>query len=54
MSRVAKKPVELAKGVSAEVQGQTVTVKGAKGSLAMHVNRGQLSSRCGQIQILTV
>ena len=38
MSRVAKKPVELAKGVSAEVQGQTVTIKGAKGSLALNVN----------------
>jgi large subunit ribosomal protein L6 len=38
MSRVAKKPIELAKGVSAEVQGQTVTVKGAKGSLVLNVN----------------
>ena len=38
MSRVAKKPVELAKGISAEVQGQTVTIKGAKGSLALKVN----------------
>jgi large subunit ribosomal protein L6 len=38
MSRVAKKPVELAKGVTAEVQGQTVTIKGAKGSLALKVN----------------
>jgi large subunit ribosomal protein L6 len=38
MSRVAKKPVELAKGVSAEVQGQTVPKKGAKGSLALNVN----------------
>jgi large subunit ribosomal protein L6 len=38
MSRVAKKPVELAKGVSAEVQGQTVTIKGTKGSLALEVN----------------
>src|SRR5215471_10525908 len=38
MSSVAKKPVELAKGVSAEVQGQTVTIKGAKGSLALKVN----------------
>ena len=38
MSRVAKRPVELAKGVSAEVQGQTVTIKGTKGSLALKVN----------------
>ena len=38
MSRVAKRPVDLGKGVSAEVQGQTVTIKGAKGSLALKVN----------------
>ncbi|HVS22838.1 MAG TPA: 50S ribosomal protein L6, partial [Gammaproteobacteria bacterium] len=38
MSRVAKRPVDLGKGVSAEVQGQTVTVKGTKGSLALTVN----------------
>src|SRR5262249_38120 len=38
MSRVAKKPIELGKGVSAEVQGQTVTIKGTKGSLALKVN----------------
>jgi large subunit ribosomal protein L6 len=38
MSRVAKRPVDLGKGVSAEVQGQTVTVKGTKGSLALKVN----------------
>jgi len=38
MSRVAKRPVELGKGVSAEVQGQTVTIKGTKGSLALQVN----------------
>ena len=38
MSRVAKRPVDLPKGVSAEVQGQTVTIKGAKGSLALTAN----------------
>ncbi|MGR3484823.1 MAG: 50S ribosomal protein L6 [Paracoccaceae bacterium] len=31
MSRIGKKPVDLPQGVSAEVSGQTVTVKGAKG-----------------------
>jgi large subunit ribosomal protein L6 len=40
MSRVAKRPVELGKGVSAEVQGQNVTIKGTKGSLALEVNSG--------------
>ena len=38
MSRVAKKPVELAKGVTADVQGQMVTIKGPKGTLALQVN----------------
>lgn len=38
MSRVAKKPVELTKDVSAEVQGQSVTVKGKKGSLTLQVS----------------
>ncbi|HEB99058.1 MAG TPA: 50S ribosomal protein L6 [Thiotrichales bacterium] len=33
MSRVAKKPVELPSGVEFSVAGQTVTVKGPKGSL---------------------
>ncbi|WP_126978054.1 50S ribosomal protein L6 [Frigidibacter oleivorans] len=32
MSRIGKKPVELAKGVSATVSGQTVEVKGPKGT----------------------
>jgi large subunit ribosomal protein L6 len=38
MSRVAKKPVELVKDVSAEVKGQSVTIKGKKGSLTLEVN----------------
>jgi large subunit ribosomal protein L6 len=40
MSRVAKNPVPLPKGVTATVDGETVTVKGAKGSLALPVRRG--------------
>ncbi|MEO8467909.1 MAG: 50S ribosomal protein L6 [Gammaproteobacteria bacterium] len=38
MSRVGKKPVELAKDLTAEVQGQSVTIKGKKGSLTLAVN----------------
>jgi large subunit ribosomal protein L6 len=38
MSRVAKRPVELGKGLSAELQGQALTIKGAKGSLQLQVN----------------
>ena len=37
MSRVANKPVELSKDLSAEVKGQTVTIKGKKGSLTLDV-----------------
>ncbi len=31
MSRIGKKPVELPKGVSASLSGQTIEVKGPKG-----------------------
>ena len=34
MSRIGKKPVELPSGVEANISGQTVTVKGPKGSRA--------------------
>ena len=35
MSRIGKKPVELPSGVSAMITGQTVEVKGPKGTLSM-------------------
>ncbi len=35
MSRIGKKPVPVPKGVTATVEGQTVTVKGAKGQLSL-------------------
>ena len=35
MSRIGKKPVAMPSGVSANVEGQTLTVKGPKGTLAM-------------------
>jgi large subunit ribosomal protein L6 len=37
MSRIGKKPVAMPSGVSAEVQGQTLTVKGPKGTLSMQL-----------------
>jgi large subunit ribosomal protein L6 len=40
MSRVAKNPVALPKGVTAATDGTTVTVKGAKGTLALPLRRG--------------
>jgi large subunit ribosomal protein L6 len=39
MSRVAKRPVPLGKGVTAEIKGSALTVKGPKGALTLDVNR---------------
>lgn len=38
MSRIAKQPVELPKGVTAMMKGQSLEIKGPKGSLAIEVN----------------
>jgi large subunit ribosomal protein L6 len=38
MSRIAKEPVELPKGVEFSQSGSTVTLKGSKGSLSMDIN----------------
>jgi large subunit ribosomal protein L6 len=38
MSRIAKEPVELPKGVEYSLSGTTVTLKGSKGSLSMDLN----------------
>nr|WP_294851637.1 50S ribosomal protein L6 [uncultured Sphingomonas sp.] len=35
MSRIGKKPVEMPSGVTATIEGQTLTVKGPKGTLSM-------------------
>ena len=40
MSRVGKKVIEIPKGVSVELAGKKVTVKGPKGSLAMNLAPG--------------
>jgi len=37
MSRIGKKPIAIPAGVTAAVDGQTVTVKGPKGQLAWTV-----------------
>jgi len=39
MSRIGRQPVRLPSGVSAEVKGQTVKVRGPKGELSMEVHR---------------
>jgi large subunit ribosomal protein L6 len=38
MSRVAKAPIVIPKGVTVEIAGQSVTVKGAKGTLGWNVH----------------
>jgi len=48
MSRVARKPVTLPQGVTTTVDGGTVTVKGAKGTLAMPLRRGLTLVQEGQ------
>lgn len=40
MSRIAKYPIELPKGVEIKVDGQEVTVKGSKGQMALTLNEG--------------
>jgi len=40
MSRVARNPVVLPKGVTATVDGSSVTVKGAKGALQLSLRKG--------------
>ena len=39
MSRIGKKPVDIPEGVTATVEGQTVTAKGPKGELQFVVNK---------------
>ena len=38
MSRVAKRPVDLGKDLTVEVQGRALTIKGKKGSLSLQLN----------------
>src|ERR1700743_612636 len=40
MSRIAKAPVVLPQGVTATVSPETVTIKGAKGTLSVPLSRG--------------
>jgi large subunit ribosomal protein L6 len=52
MSRVAKNPIDLPKGVEARVDGQSLTVKGTKGTLTLGLNPA-VSVTCdgGQIRV---
>ena len=52
MSRVAKKPVALPKGVDCQVQADAITVKGPKGTLTMAKPAGvSVSNDNGQVQL---
>jgi large subunit ribosomal protein L6 len=54
MSRVAKKPVAIAKGVEINVQGDTVNVKGPKGTLSIAKPEGvDVVIENGQAQMST-
>ena len=48
MSRVAKQPVELPKGVTATLSATAVTIKGAKGSLSVPLTNGVTVAQEGQ------
>jgi large subunit ribosomal protein L6 len=50
MSRVAKNPIDLPKGVEARLEGSALTVKGAKGTLKLDVNPS-VSVTCEASQI---
>jgi large subunit ribosomal protein L6 len=49
MSRVARNPVALPQGVTATVEGSSVTVKGAKGSLKLPLRPGLSLVQEGQV-----
>ena len=51
MSRIGKRPVELPSGVSASVEGQTLTVKGPKGQLSMPMLDDLIKYELGEGQI---
>ena len=48
MSRIAKLPVQLIKNVSADLNGQSLTIKGPKGTLSMEINGDIEVSRDGE------
>jgi len=51
MSRIGKKPVAMPSGVSANVEGQTLTVKGPKGTLSMQMMDDLVKYEIGEGEI---
>ena len=53
MSRIGKKPVPVPKGVTVNLNGQTVTVKGPKGELARTFHREMTLAQDGDTLVVT-
>ena len=51
MSRIGKKPVAMPSGVTATIEGQTLTVKGPKGTLSMALMDDLVSYKVEEGQI---
>ena len=52
MSRIGKKPIPLPKGVTYTVEGNTVTVKGPKGTVTTHMPGGvKLETKDGNLMV---
>jgi len=51
MSRIGKKPVAMPSGVTANVEGQTLTVKGPKGTLSMQMMDDLVKYEIGESEI---
>ena len=53
MSRIGKKPVPVPAGVTAAIEGKTLSVKGPKGTLTLHLeDEVSYAVEDGQIQVL--
>ena len=53
MSRIGKKPIPLPKGVTYAVEGNTVTVKGPKGTVTTHIPGGvSLETKDGVLSVV--
>jgi len=48
MSRIAKSPIPVAKGVEIKINGQAITVKGGKGSMSLDVHSDVLIEQSGE------
>ena len=51
MSRIGKKPVAMPSGVTATIEGQTLTVKGPKGTLSMQLLDDLVTYEIGESEI---